>query len=146
MLSSWSSADGGRGVEITSTSKMRSVVWSPLGVKVCLIVDLAVLDSTLGDTNICAASGLCPGDVVENSAEPFRRESDFLPTTPCPACAGDSRKSKPKLLLAFERLAFAFSPPRETSSEHPLRRRSADRVRDTVGGCAFTATSWQPRC
>ncbi len=130
---------------MTSSSKMRSVFWSPLAVKIWLPVESAVLASTLGDKNISAASGLFPGVVVENSVEHFRRGSDFLPTTPCPAWAGHSRKSKPKL-LAFERLALAWRAPLDPSLEHPLPRTSSDRVRDTVGGCAFIPASWLLPC
>lgn len=134
MLSSWSSVDGGRGLETTFTSKIWSVFWLPLAVKIFSPVELAVLASTLGGISTCAASGLFPWVVAENC-----RGSDFLPTTPCPACDGPSRKSK---LLAFERLAFAWGPPLDP----PLPRISPDRLRDTVGGCAFSPASWLLPC
>ena len=120
---------------------MHSIVSSPLAGDLCLAVELAVLASTFWDANVCAAGGLFPGGLVESPVEHFCRGSDFLPTARYPACAGDSRKSKP-ILLAFEWLAFPWSPPLETSLVYPFCRRSADRVRDRVGGCAFTPASW----
>lgn len=124
---------------------MWSILWSPLAVELCLLIELAVLASTMGEANICAASGLFPGDVVENSVEYFCKGSDFLPAMPCASCAGYSHKSKLKL-FGFERLAFVWSPPLNPSLEHPLPKRSPDRVRDTVGGCAFTPASWLLPC
>ena len=122
-------------VETTSMSKMRPRFWWPLTAKICLLVQLAVLASTLGDGNICAVSGLFPGVLVENSVEHFCKGSDFLPTTRCPVSSRHSRKSK---LFVFVRLAF---PPLEPSLENPLPSTSPERVLDTTGGCAFTPAS-----
>lgn len=118
---------------------MWSVFWLSLAARICSPVELAVLVSTLGGANLCAVSGLFPGVVGENSVEHFSRGSDFLPTASCSAFDGLSRKSK---LLAFERLAFVWSPPLNP----PLPRTSPDRLRDTVGGCPFTTASWLLPC
>lgn len=121
-------------------SKMRCVLWSPLAVG-CLIVELEVLAPALGDSKcFCAVSGLFPE--VEISVEHFCEGSDFLPTTECPAGDGDSRKSK---LLAFERLALAWGPALDPSSEQPLPSTSPERLRDTVGGWALTPASCRLR-
>lgn len=109
---------------------MWSVVWSSLAAP----VKLALLASTLGGANLCAVSGLFPGVVVENSVEHFSRGSDFLPTTPCSAFDGPSRKSK---LFGSEGLAFVWNP----LLNPPLPRTSPDRLRDTIGGCAFNPAS-----
>lgn len=120
---------------------MGSIFWSPVAVMACLFLQLAVLASTMEDANICAVSGLCPGDVVENVCQ----GSDFLPFMQSLVSAGDCRKSKP-MVIGVERLAFASSSSLNPSLEHPLPKKSPDKVRDTAGGCTFTPAPWLPPC